>query len=190
MRYAFHLRRQCYIFVDSVTEWTQQILRSVYYVSHFVYTNFGCTNSDFIKTSLMCLFVTDVRYGSKEILPIVAILSSPGNPKWPFQIVYLVVRFTRAKYYTSCGPLCRPTPACTYCTNESSVHLVTSIISPNLNQALLYLTHTLPSICALWKLFQYFFRRISWFFGNFLQRHPPQFPSFSHVAILRAFVRP
>ena len=28
------------------------------------------------------------------------------------------------------------------------------------------------------------------FFGNFLLRHPPKFPSFSHVAILRAYVRP
>ena len=101
--------------------------------------------------------------------------------------VYLVVRFTRAKYYTRCGPLRRPTPACTY---ESSVHLVTSIISPNLDQVILYLAHRLPSVFTLWKLFQYFNRRISWFFGNFLLHHPPKFPSFSHVAILRAYVRP
>ena len=101
--------------------------------------------------------------------------------------MYLRVRFTGAKHYTSCGPLCRPTPACTY---ESSVHLVTSIISPNLDQVILYLAHTLPSVFTLWKLFQYFNRRISWFFGNFLLHHPPKFPSFSHVAILRAYVQP
>ena len=90
-----------------------------------------------------------------------------SHQKWPFWIGYLEVRFTRAKYYTSCGPLCRPTSACTYCINESSVHLVTSIISPNLDQVLSYLAHTLPIVCTPRKLFHYFTRRISWFLGQF-----------------------
>ena len=38
-----------FIFVGIATEWTQQILRCVCYVSHFVYTNIGCTNSEFYQ---------------------------------------------------------------------------------------------------------------------------------------------
>ena len=86
-----------------------------------------------------------------------------------------MVRFMRAKHYTSCGPLCRPTPACTYIINQASLHPVTTIISPDLHQVLLYLVHTLPSVRTPRKLFQYFTRRISWFGGgggNFIQRHP------------------
>ena len=101
-----------------------------------------------------------------------------------------MVRFTRAKYYKSCGPLCRPTPACTYCINEPGSHLVITIVSPNLHPVLSYLAHTLLSVCTPRKLFQYLTRRISWFFDNFLLRHPPKFPSFSHIATLRAYVQP
>ena len=55
-----------FIFVDSVTEWTQQILRGVCCIPHLVYTNIGCTNSEFYQ-DVSKLFVTDVKYGSKEI---------------------------------------------------------------------------------------------------------------------------
>ena len=93
-------------------------------------------------------------------------------------------------FNTSCGSLCTPKPACTYCKNEPRVYFVTTIISPNLVQILFYLAYTLPSVCTLWKLFQYFTRRKWWFFGDFLQHctPPPKFCSFSHVAKLRAYV--
>ena len=47
-----------FIFVASVAEWTQQILRCVCYVPHFVYTKIGCTSSEFyqdVSNVFVCL---------------------------------------------------------------------------------------------------------------------------------------
>ena len=65
-----------------------------------------------------------------------------------------------------------------------SVCLVTTKISSNLDQILSYLS----SVCTPWKSFQYFTRRKSWIFLQFSPTSPPKFPSFSHLAILRAYV--
>ena len=75
------------------------------------------------------------------------------------------------------GLYVRPTPARTYYLNESSVHLVTSIISLNSDQVLSYFAHTLPSVCTPGKLFQYFTRRTWWRGGNFHLRHPSTSPA-------------
>ena len=53
IRYALH-----FIFIGSVTEWTQQILRCVCYVPHSVYTNIGWTNSEFYQ-DVANVFVCD-----------------------------------------------------------------------------------------------------------------------------------
>ena len=140
----------------------------------------------------MCLFVTDVRYGSKEILPIVAILSSPGNPKWPFQIVYLVVRFTRAKYDTSSGLLCRATQACIICQSQPSVHLVTTTYSPNFDQ-MFFMLGTCTAQC-MYTIVSIFHRTKIVIWGQFSATSPPYFFFLRfcppHVATLRAYVIP
>ena len=57
-----------FIFVGSVTEWTQQILRCVCATYLILCTRrLDAPILNFIKMSLMCLFVTDVKYGSEEI---------------------------------------------------------------------------------------------------------------------------
>ena len=55
IRYAFHLSRQSYIL--DTTDLEVCVLRIILEAPILNYT----------KTSLMCLFVTDVKYGSKEI---------------------------------------------------------------------------------------------------------------------------
>ena len=57
-----------FIFVGSVTERTQQILRCVCATYLILCTQIlDAPILNFIKMSLICLFVTDVKYGSKEI---------------------------------------------------------------------------------------------------------------------------
>ena len=74
--------------------------------------------------------------------------------------------------------------------NKIIVYRVTTIISPNLDQILSYLAHTLFSVCTPRKMFRCHTKRKSWFLVNLIQRHSAKCPSFSYynVAVFRAYV--
>ena len=62
IRYAFHLRRQCY---RKDTKDLEVCVCATYLILCTQILDAPILN--FIKMSLICLFVTDVKYGSKEI---------------------------------------------------------------------------------------------------------------------------
>ena len=96
-----------------------------------------------------------------------------------------MVRFTRAKYYTRCGPVCRPTQAKwvkrTSCDsyNFADFRPGTFILG----------TYTAQCMYSM-KIISVFHLTNFVIFWQFSPTSPPKkkFPSFSHVAILRACV--